>query len=79
VGQWQSPTGESRILFEGDFRTGDRLVVNQLPGAIDGLRVQPTISGDTPSGHRSAPEKESVENESDEGMPGDNGIETPNP
>jgi len=64
IGQWQSPAGESRILFLGNFRTGDRLVINQLPGAIDGLRVQPTISGDTPSGQRSTPGKESVESES---------------
>jgi hypothetical protein len=38
------------LLFQGDFNTGDRIVVTQLPGAIDGLKVQPSESGQTPAG-----------------------------
>ena len=57
VGDWRSDTGERRLLFEGDFRQGDRIVVTQLPGAIDGLAVQATTSGQTPAGtsHNTTP------------------------
>jgi hypothetical protein len=37
-------------MFQGDFNAGDRIVVTQLPGAIDGLKVQPSESGQTPAG-----------------------------
>ena len=50
IGDWQGADGEQRLLFKGDFQAGDRLVINQLPGAIDGLRVQPTEGGQTPQG-----------------------------
>ena len=50
IGEWQGADGEQRLLFKGDFKVGDRLVINQLPGAIDGLRVQPAEGGQTPQG-----------------------------
>jgi HlyD family secretion protein len=54
IGEWLGSDGQQRLLFQGDFQDGDRLVVNQLPGAIDGLRVQPSESGQTPLGDADA-------------------------
>ena len=50
IGEWQQADGQRRLLFQGDFKAGDRIVVTQLPGAIDGLKVQPSESGQTPAG-----------------------------
>ena len=50
IGEWQQEDGQRRLLFQGDFNAGDRIVVTQLPGAIDGLKVQPSESGQTPAG-----------------------------
>lgn len=56
VGEWTDPEGQRRILVRGPINAGDRLMVNQLPGAIDGLKVQASPSGDTP-----VPEDQQVE------------------
>lgn len=50
IGESLQPDGQRRLLFQGDFKAGDRIVVTQLPGAIDGLKVQPSESGQTPAG-----------------------------
>ncbi|MCC1495851.1 efflux RND transporter periplasmic adaptor subunit [Alcanivorax sp. 1008] len=65
IGDWQGADGEQRLLFQGDFQPGDRLVINQLPGAIDGLRVQPAEGGQTPQGLEPEPEPETQTPESD--------------
>lgn len=48
VGDWIDRQGRSRILVRGAFNEGDRVVITQLPGAIDGMQVQPTLRGETP-------------------------------
>lgn len=50
IGESLQADGQRRLLFQGDFKAGDRIVVTQLPGAIDGLKVQPSESGQTPAG-----------------------------
>lgn len=50
IGESLQTDGQRRLLFQGDFKAGDRIVVTQLPGAIDGLKVQPSESGQTPAG-----------------------------
>ena len=65
IGEWQQADGERRLLFQGDFNAGDRIVVTQLPGAIDGLKVQPSESGQTPAGIEPAAEKETDSTEAD--------------
>jgi HlyD family secretion protein len=65
IGEWQQADGQRRLLFQGDFKTGDRIVVTQLPGAIDGLKVQPSESGQTPAGSEPAPEQAPDNSEAD--------------
>lgn len=62
VGDWIADDGERRLLFRGDFKEGDRIVVTQLPGAIDGLAVLASESGYTPADQ---PARESVDAASD--------------
>jgi HlyD family secretion protein len=50
IGEWQDADGTQRLLFQGNIQPGDRLMVNQLPGAIDGLRVRAEEQGHTPTG-----------------------------
>ncbi len=57
IGESLQADGQRRLLFQGDFKAGDRIVVTQLPGAIDGLKVQPSESGQTPAGLQPATEQ----------------------
>lgn len=57
IGESLQADGQRRLLFQGDFKAGDRIVVTQLPGAIDGLKVQPSESGQTPAGIEPAAEE----------------------
>lgn len=48
IGEWTDADGNRRILVRGDLAPGDPVMVTQLPGAIDGLRVNPVNQGPTP-------------------------------
>ena len=58
IGEWLDAEGQRRILVRGAIEPGDRLMVTQLPGAIDGLQVHATVSGDTPVPQAPEPEGE---------------------
>ena len=55
IGEWLSPHNRTLLLFRGDFQEGDQIMVNQLPGAIDGLRVVPVLNPQAPDTATSTP------------------------